>query len=49
MDNLQAPWIGNDDYGLNDSISEYDLEYELQDDDRDSRIYDAMPDDAEAE
>lgn len=34
-----APWIGNDDYGRNDGLSRYDIEFECQDDDRDNEIY----------
>lgn len=32
MDNIENPWIGDPDYGESDSLSEYDREYELQDD-----------------
>ncbi len=32
MDEIQAPWIGDPDYGESDFISDYDREYELQDD-----------------
>ncbi len=34
MDNVEAPWVGNPDYGENDYISQEDYDYYWQDDDR---------------
>ena len=39
-----APWIGNDDYGRDDRPSQYDIEYDRQDDDRDNEICNALLD-----
>ena len=32
MDNIEAPWIGDDDYGKHNSISQDDYEWYMQDD-----------------
>lgn len=37
-----APWIGNVDYGKEDRPSQYDIDFDRQDDDRDDEIFNSM-------
>lgn len=34
-DDIEAPWIGNDDYGNDDTVTQEDYDYYWQDDFRD--------------